>query len=229
VKFNEDSFGMYGGAAAFDESDFNNLRGSYYGVFIFSSKNVEDCYPVLDKLGEKGVDVQVIYTPDFEKLNPEPYYVVATRLYEKEDEVKELLEQVKAAGYTDAYIKFTGDYIGEKFSYTMTGIEEIEVRDDRIVLKDVAVSPPFWTSGEFPKMTLYIDKDGTKFGENCDFSGFSNFEKGDTPYDWFTRNYKLMGDDPDAYISNGPALLGVFEIGLDGNHITDYYGSFWWD
>ena len=38
-----------------------------------------------------------------------------------------------------------------------------------------------------------------------------------------------MNDDPDEYLMNGPALSGIFEVGLDNNKITTYYGSYWWD
>ena len=38
-----------------------------------------------------------------------------------------------------------------------------------------------------------------------------------------------MSSDVDKYMENGPALAGIFEVGLDGKKITTYYGSYWWD
>ncbi len=229
VKFNEESFGPFGGGNVSDMEPFELPTGSYYGAFVTAQKDANKCLDVLDKLSEAGIDAQVLYTPDFAGLNPEPYYVVATRLYENEANVKELLDQIKAVGFSDAYIKETGAYIGKKFSYTMSGSEEIDISGDRIYLRGVAVSVPYWTSQEYSYVTLYIDKNSTRFAPDAELSGFANLEKGDTPYMWFTRNYEYLNNNADAYIANGPALLGVFEVGLDGNRITDYYGSYWWD
>ena len=43
------------------------------------------------------------------------------------------------------------------------------------------------------------------------------------------KNYEYMESDPDTYMSNGPALSGVFEVGIRGNHIERFFGSYWWD
>ena len=58
---------------------------------------------------------------------------------------------------------------------------------------------------------------------------FGNYEDGESPYEWIVKNYNLMNEDPDKYMEHGPALSGVFEVGLDGNNIVSYYGSYWWD
>ena len=31
------------------------------------------------------------------------------------------------------------------------------------------------------------------------------------------------------YMEKGPALKGVFEVGITGNHVDAFYGSYWWD
>lgn len=38
-----------------------------------------------------------------------------------------------------------------------------------------------------------------------------------------------MNEDIEKYLMYGPALSGVFEVGIRDNKITAYYGSYWWD
>ena len=110
VTFDSESFGMFGADRETDESGSQE----YYGVFVTSAKDPDKCTPTIDKLEEEGFDGSlVVYTPDYSELNPEPYYVVTTGLYTSESEAKEALSRVKAAGFTDAYVKFAGVYKGD--------------------------------------------------------------------------------------------------------------------
>ena len=99
---------------------------------------------------------------------------------------------------------------------------------DGVMIRGVSLAIPYSTDGEPIDADLLVTKD-TIFDRSADFEAFGNYEKGDTPYEWIVRNYKLMNDDPDEYLMNGPALSGIFEVGLDNNKITTYYGSYWWD
>ena len=48
----------------------------------------------------------------------------------------------------------------------------------------------------------------------------SHNRKGESPLEWFNDN------------SNGEDtmnLQGVFEVGITGDHIDSFYGSYWWD
>lgn len=225
VEFTSDSFGMFGGNQNYDELK----RQEYYGVFVSSAKSSEGCTPTVDKLEEAGfVREPVVYTPDFSELNPQPYYVATAGMFTSENDANETLAKVKKAGFTDAYVKYAGTYIGEKYWYTMHGGEKIDVLKDGVMLGGVSLSIPYLTYGESINAYLLVTED-TVFDSSADLGSFGNYEKGDTPYEWIVRNYKLMNDDPDKYQMNGPALSGVFEIGLEDNKITTYYGSYWFD
>lgn len=225
VEFDSTSFGMYGA-----DQNYGELKSQeYYGVFVSSSKDKDSCYPTAEKLEEAGFNGSfVVYTPDFSNLNKEPYYAATTGLYETESDAKEILSEVKAAGFKDAYVKYAGTYVGDTYWYTMYSGENISVLKDGVMLRDVLLSIPYAAFGEPIKCNLFVAPDAV-FDDSAETEFFGNYEKGDTPYEWILRNYKFMSEDMDKYLSNGPALAGVFEISLENSKITAYYGSYWWD
>ncbi|WP_029200543.1 hypothetical protein [Oribacterium sp. NK2B42] len=199
-----------------------------YGVFIMASKNSDDCLDTESALMDaEFYDELTVYTPDFSGLNKEPYYAVAAGLFITEEEAEKCLKEVKAAGFKDAYVKNAGKYIGGEYLYTMTSTEGISVEDDYILLKDVPVALPYPLECENSTMNLYVDKD-TEFAKDGDLGTFTNYKKGETPYEWIKKNLELDKIDPEAY-SEGVPLHGVFKVGINGDRITTYYGSYWWD
>ncbi|MCR5734751.1 MAG: SPOR domain-containing protein [Lachnospiraceae bacterium] len=225
VEFDEDSFGAWGGPKKCNLPDDEE----YYGVFIASFKKPEQCEKTEMKLEDAGFHLcPTIYTPDFSDLNPEPYYVVTGGLFTDKKEAEDTLKEIKKAGFSDAYVKKAGSYIGETYWYIMDGAEDIEVLRDRFVVHDVLVSIPYMVDEGSCVTDIVIDK-STEFDKSAETEYFGNYKKGDTPYDWFERSYELMNDDPDEYYENGPALSGIFEVTLEGNNVTAYYGSYWWD
>ena len=80
-------------------------------MFIKAFKDEKDCGETLSALKEAGFNnCSVVYTPDFEELNPEPYYVVTAGLFTTEEEANEALDKAKASGFTDAYVKYAGSH-----------------------------------------------------------------------------------------------------------------------
>jgi hypothetical protein len=195
-----------------------------------STKDRKQCVQVEMKLEDAGFNDDImLYTPDFSGLNPEPYYVVSAGLFEAEDDANSRLREVQAAGFKDAYVKLAGKYIGNRYNYTMFDADNIEILKDCVILHDVEVTIPYWIeSSGSSTMDLYV-YESAKFADDADIETFSNYEKGDTPYKWIVKNYNLLKSDTDAYMAYGPALSGVFNVAIDGDEITEYYGSFWWD
>ena len=225
VELTAGSFGMFGDGQHYEELTLQD----YYGVFVSSAKSLEGCTPTINRLEEAGIiESFTVYTPDFDHLNPEPYYVVTTGLYISENEAEEALSEVKAAGFKDAYAKYAGSYTGDRFWYTMHDSEKIDVLKDGVMLRGVSLTIPYRTDGEPVTAYLLVTED-TVFDRSTDLESFGNYKKGDTPYEWIIRNNNLMNDNPDRYQMYGEALSGVFEVGLDDNKITAYYGSYWWD
>ena len=225
VELTSESFGMFGGNTYYEDITSQD----YYSVFVSSSKDrdqVEDFPEELEAAGITGSFL--LFTPDFDQLNPEPYYAVATGLYTSEDDADKALSDVRAAGFTDAYVKPAGSYIGKKLWYTMLGDETIELLEDGVMLRGVSVTIPYPTDGDAVISDLFVPKNAV-FDEAADTDSFGNYESGDTPYEWIIRNYELKNEDIDQYLMYGPALSGVFEVGIEDNRITKYYGSYWWD
>ena len=153
---------------------------------------------------------------------------MTTGLYISESDAKEALAEVKEAGFPEAYVKNAGSYTGDRFWYTMRGSEEIEVLEDGVMLRGVSLSIPYFSDGEPVTVDLLVTEDAV-FDKTAELEFFGNSKKGDTPYEWIVRNLNLMHDDPDQYLMNGPALLGIFEVDRDDNKVSTYYGSYWWD
>ena len=83
----------------------------FYGVWCSASKSAADMQTVTDALKRNGYDARVLVTTDWSTLNPEFWYVVTAGLYASEAEANTALSGVRTL-YSDAYVKYSGDYIG---------------------------------------------------------------------------------------------------------------------
>jgi hypothetical protein len=81
----------------------------------------------------------------------------------------------------------------------MYSAEDIEVHNDKIILHDVEVSPPY-DIGSGCETDLVVDKN-TIFDETANMQFFGNYEDGMSPYRWVLINYDLMNTDPDKYMA----------------------------
>ncbi len=231
VKFNEDSFGYYNAGAGSYEHQYEN---GFYGVWTSAVKEREKAIEEAKKLNDLGYDSYVCYSPEWENLNSDEYYCVTAGRYMSETGAKDVIEDVKKAGFKDAYIKNSGKRKFTTINYTNFGDAAIEGYSDKVVLRKVLFDisrswyPEIENSDRQDKTDLVIDED-TVFDGKCDLQFFGNYEDGDTPLTWFKKNMEYMESDPDRYMSEGPALSGVFEVGIRGNHIDRFFGSYWWD
>ncbi len=212
---------------------FSEYSDGFYGVWIAADKDEEKAVEKAMALYDLGFDSYVTYSPEWEKLNSKPFYCVTAGRYGSEAEAEAALEAVKTS-YPDAYVKFTGVRKFISVVYINYGDTKFDVSSDKVVIKDAQVSetnvwyPGCEDVGTGYIMNLEIDRN-TVFDDTCDTDVFANYEAGDKPIDWFIRNYDLSVNDPDAYIAEGPALSGVFEVGINGDHIDRFFGSYWWD
>ncbi|MBQ9437162.1 MAG: SPOR domain-containing protein [Lachnospiraceae bacterium] len=198
----------------------------FYGVWTTASKDLEAVSEAKDKLKGEGFDAQILYAPEWENLNSEPYYCLTAGACETEEEAEKLLADAKAAGYKDAYVKPTGKRLCHMAFYTIYSESVLEVGSDQVILRDVQVNDI--AEDEGGKMTLIVDGQ-TVFDDACELEFFGNYREGDTPLQWIQYNYGLYQEDYDQYSEEGPALVGVFEVSLTGNHVDKYFGSYWWD
>lgn len=88
-------------------SDVTQYKEPFYGVWYAASKDLSEAKRVADK-----TNGHIFVSSDWSNLNKEKWYVVTAAICEYEDKAKAVLAAVTGE-YPDAYIKFTGDYIGD--------------------------------------------------------------------------------------------------------------------
>ena len=81
----------------------------FYGVWCFGSKSEDEAVEFANQMQKKGFNANVLATTDWENLNSELYYVVTADFCKTEDDANQLLKEVQDAGYSDAYVKYTGN------------------------------------------------------------------------------------------------------------------------
>ncbi len=210
------------------------LQEPFYGIFVSSMTDYEGAVKLCRKVKDQGYDSMVIYTPEWEKLNPEPYFCVTAGRYETQQKAEDALSGVQKV-YPDAYVKFTGACKGTQMNYVNYGLALIESERDMVVMKYLDMEPTFqWDPAleEDPEKNvnrLWIIDGDTVFAPSCETEFFGNYEEGDTVLQWFQRNILLQRFDPETYATNGPALEGVFYVTVTGNHIDEFLGCYWWD
>ena len=84
----------------------------FYGVWCYGGKKANDARNFVLELREKGFDAEMFVTTEWSNLNAEMFYVVTAGVCETEQDAKELCKTVKANGYKDAYVKYSGNKIG---------------------------------------------------------------------------------------------------------------------
>lgn len=87
----------------------------FYGVWAYASKDLGEAIAFANDARGRGFDAEVFLTTDWENLNPEPWFVVSLGCAQTEAAAVGILENalyLPAGGYDDAYIKFSGAYVG---------------------------------------------------------------------------------------------------------------------
>jgi len=84
----------------------------FWGIWTKAAKEKSgvtgDYYKVYDALFDKGYTAGIITTSKWSNLNPVQWYVVCVGPFNSQSEANKALADVKAAGYSDAYVKFSG-------------------------------------------------------------------------------------------------------------------------
>ena len=93
-----------------DVSASGAVTSPFYGIWCYGSKTEADANSFAASVIDKGFDGRVFVTTDWSNLNSEKYYVVTAGIYSTEEDAKAALAGVQSAGYSDAYVKYSGDY-----------------------------------------------------------------------------------------------------------------------
>lgn len=84
----------------------------FYGIWCHGTKDEAEADSFAQSVtANTGIGAQVFVTTDWNNLNTEKFYVVTAGIYATEESANEYLSSVQAS-YPDAYVKYSGDYIG---------------------------------------------------------------------------------------------------------------------
>lgn len=95
---------------AYNSVQFDNSgprQDPFYGVFCYSSTDMESAEQVAQSMEEQGFYAKVVLTNNWSELNPEPYYAVTIGFHETLEDAEYVLQNVQKT-YKDAYIKYSG-------------------------------------------------------------------------------------------------------------------------
>lgn len=198
----------------------------FFGLWVGAFKDREDAEALVNKLRDNGLEAYYVYSLEWENLSKEPYYCVTIGKSGSESEAQAYIADAGKEGYKDAYVKYSGERLSHRIDYYVFSEDVIDISPDEVILNNVQINE--MSGGETGEATLIVDKN-TVFDKACDMRYFGNYRQGDSVLDWFNYNKKLMDTDIDKYIEKGPALKGVFEVSITGNHIDSFHGCYWWD
>lgn len=110
-----------------EENSENSSRqyslNPFYGIWCAGTKDLYDAQNSVYTLSQKGFHAQIFVTTDWSNLNNEEWYVVTAGIYTTEEEANIALPGVQSI-YADAYVKYSGDYIGNSSSMTELQVEQ---------------------------------------------------------------------------------------------------------
>ncbi|MBQ9068257.1 MAG: protein kinase, partial [Eggerthellaceae bacterium] len=88
----------------------------FWGIWFGASKDEAEAKGIRDAARNTGLQANVYLTTDWANLNSDPWYVVAAGPYVTENEANDALPSVQNAGYPDAYVKYSGERVGNTYN-----------------------------------------------------------------------------------------------------------------
>ena len=82
----------------------------FYGIWVAASKDRNECSDIAADLVGKGYAGAVYDTLNWSNLNSEHWYVVSAGEYATQADANSVLDKIQAAGYPDAYVKYSGNW-----------------------------------------------------------------------------------------------------------------------
>ena len=89
-----------------------SVHEPFYGIWCSASKSYDDLQSEANALTGQGLPAQIFVTTDWSNLNPEFWYVLSAGTYASEEAAYSSLPLVQAVR-PDAYVKYSGEYIGK--------------------------------------------------------------------------------------------------------------------
>lgn len=104
--------GNYQGSVCVTTTKANSAcKTPFYAICCSASKDSASAEKFAANMRSQGFSASVVVTTDWSNLNSEKWYVVTAGTYQTKGEAESALSKVKTV-YKDAYVKYSGDYIG---------------------------------------------------------------------------------------------------------------------
>lgn len=91
-------------------STVSSSTAPFWGVWIGASKDGAEAEAQASQARAAGLDASVTYTTEWSNLNTEPWYVITACRADSKAEAQGIQDRAVQAGYSDAYVKYTGDH-----------------------------------------------------------------------------------------------------------------------
>lgn len=130
------------------EAAFPDNPEPFWGIWIYASKDYDSARAFAADVSLAGGAPQVIQTAEWSNLNSEPWYAVSYSVEADELSAEAVCEDAKRAGYADAYVKYSGDYVGG------VGFEVPDVAEGH--LARIALPQPAMLLVEFDTSEQYV-------------------------------------------------------------------------
>ena len=149
--------------------------GPFYGIWCSASKNQNEAQKVADRLTELGFAGQVYISSEWSNLEQEKWYCVSADACKTQGEAEKILQAVQKAGYDDAYVKYSGEYIGNKEEMENIDIDssipapiDTESKTDE-VKKEYTIEPE-WDMSNYPEIIMYVHLKDANNGQSINVS-----------------------------------------------------------
>lgn len=92
----------------------NNIgnHAPFYGIWCGAEKDYKKSEEIAEHIRSCGFPAEILVTTDWANLNTEEWYVITAGIYASKEDAEVMLSSVKEY-YSDAYIKYSGEWIGD--------------------------------------------------------------------------------------------------------------------
>lgn len=97
-----------------DPGYYTGFHEPFWGVWTFASKSASEAMERATFMTNEGFDSTIELTTNWSNLNDEKWYVVTTGMWRDEGEAQSMVSTLRTAGYSDAYAKYSGEYVGNE-------------------------------------------------------------------------------------------------------------------
>ncbi len=94
------------------EASAPSTSAPFWGVWIGASREEAQANEIARGATDKGLGAEVVRSDDWGELNSETWWCVTTGRYSDESQANAALSAAIGGGYTSAYVKYSGEFIG---------------------------------------------------------------------------------------------------------------------